>query len=144
MRARFWLFVAALLVTTWSVGARAADEKRPVPNYDGRGRPPTTTGDVLIWAPRVVASPLYLVSEYGLRRPLGALVVTAERDNWPAAIVNFFTFDKDHKAGIFPTAFADFGFRPSVGLYFFWDDAFVQKNALRVHTATWGADWLTA
>jgi hypothetical protein len=145
MRARHWLFVAALaIVTAWSLRARAATEKRQVPDYDGRGAPPASVGDTLIWAPRVLASPLYLVSEYALRRPLGALVVTAERDNWPRAIVDFFTFDAEHKAGIFPTAFVDFGFRPSAGLYFFWDDALARKNAIRLHAATWGVDWLTA
>jgi hypothetical protein len=145
MRARLAFFALTLAIALFSSEhANAANQKRALPDYDGRGAPPAQVGDALIWAPRIVASPLYLVSEYGLRRPLGALVVTAERDNWPQAIVDFFTFDKQHKAGIFPTAFVDFGFRPSAGLYFFWDDAFVEKNALRVHAATWGVDWLTA
>ena len=46
--------------------------KRPVPDYDGRGPPPATLGDGLIWVPRTLLLPAYLVTEYGLRVPIGA------------------------------------------------------------------------
>jgi hypothetical protein len=87
-------------------------------------------------------SPLYFVSEYLLRRPLGLLIAGAERAGLPALLYDTFAFGPDHKAGIVPTGFVDFGFRPSVGLYAFWDDAFVKGNDLRLHAGTWGTDWL--
>lgn len=116
--------------------------KRAMPDYDGRGEPPTTAGDVLLWIPRVLFSPLYFVSEYLIRRPLGWFIATAERKQWPSAIANFFLFGPDKKAGIVPTAFLDFGFRPSVGVYAFWDDLLGKDNHLRLHVSTFGADWL--
>jgi hypothetical protein len=120
----------------------ATSPKRALPDYDGRGAPPTTAGDVLLWIPRVLLSPIYLVTEYVIRRPIGWLMTTAERNQWPSAIVNFFTFGPDKKAGVVPTALIDFGFKPSVGLYAFWDDLLGPGNHLRLHASTWGADWL--
>src|SRR5438067_2335484 len=52
---------------------------RDMPDYDARGDEPTTAGQVLLWVPRVALSPLYLTSEYVIRRPLGALITTAEQ-----------------------------------------------------------------
>jgi len=118
--------------------------KRPVPDYDGRGGEPTTADDVALWIPRILFSPLYLVSEYVIRRPLGWLIATAERKQWPSAIANFFVFGPDKKAGVVPTAFLDLGFRASVGFYAFWDDLLGEGNHLRLHFSTFGADWLQA
>lgn len=133
---------ALLLASTQSARADAP-EKRQVPDYDGRHEP-TTPGDVLIWIPRVALSPLYLVSEYVVRRPLGFLVAGAERANLPEILYDLFTFGPDHSVGILPIAFIDFGFDPSVGLYFFWNDALARNNALRLRASTWGEDWLAA
>jgi surface antigen Omp85-like protein len=119
-----------------------ASPKRQVPDYEGRGGAPTTAGDVAIWVPRIVLSPLYLTSEFVLRRPLGALISGAERANVPTILYNFFTFGPDKKAGFAPIAFIDFGFNPSVGLYVFWDDAFFKGNDLRFHGSFWTSDWL--
>ncbi|HVH41133.1 MAG TPA: BamA/TamA family outer membrane protein [Labilithrix sp.] len=123
-------------------GSGSTTPKRAVPDYDGRGSPPTTAGDVLLWVPRVLFAPLYFVSEYLVRRPLGLLITTAERNQWPSAIRNFFLFGPEKKAGIVPTAFLDFGLRASVGIYAFWDDLFVPGNHLRLHASTLGTDWL--
>jgi len=117
------------------------DEKRDVPDYDGREEP-TTAGDVLIWVPRVLFAPPYLVSEYLLRRPLGFVIAGAERAGIPVMVYDFFVFGPDHKAGIFPTVFVSFGFRPSVGLYAFWNDAFFPKHELRLRASYGGKDWL--
>lgn len=117
------------------------DEERAVPDYDGRDEP-TTAGDVLIWVPRLVLSPLYVVSEFVIRRPLGFLITAAETEHVPELLFSFFTFGPDGKAGLFPIAFIDFGFDPSVGLYFFWDDAMVDGHDLRLRASTWGEDWL--
>jgi hypothetical protein len=116
--------------------------KRALPDYDGRGPPPTTAGEVAVWVPRVVLSPLYLTSEFVLRRPLGALMTTAERSGWPAVLYNFFTFGPDHKAGFAPIAFVDFGFLPAVGVYIFWNDAFFKGQNLHFHGSAWSGDWL--
>ena len=117
--------------------------KRAVPDYDGR--PDTTTGgDVALWVPRIIFSPLYFVSEYVIRRPLGWLITTAEQNHWPTAIKNFFTFGPEKKAGIFPTFFLDLGFRASFGFYAFWDDLLAPGNHLRVHFSTYGPDWVQA
>lgn len=113
-----------------------------MPDYDGRGEPSTTVGDVALWIPRVILFPLYVVSEYVVRRPLGWLISTAEENQWPSVIRNFFLFGPDKKVGIVPTAFLDFGFRPSVGIYAFWDDLLGRGNHLRFHATTFGPSWL--
>ena len=116
--------------------------KREAPDYRGRPPPPATAGDVALWIPRIIFFPLYLTSEYVLRRPIGAFLVTAEQKNWPASLYDFFAFGPDHKAGFAPLVLADFGFNPSAGVYAFWDDAGFKGNDLSIHGATWGEDWI--
>jgi len=60
----------------------------------------------------------------------------------PEAIFDFFTFDAERKVGLIPTFLIEFGFVPSVGLYFFADDAFAQGNAIRAHAGFWGPSWI--
>src|SRR6185503_17686450 len=100
-------------------------------------------GQKALWVPRILLSPLYLVSEFVVRRPLGAGITAAEKAELPAALYDFFAFGPDHTAGIVPIAFIDFGFEPSVGLYGFWDDAGFKGHDLRLHGSTWGAKWLS-
>lgn len=138
------LALLALLALSLSAAPAGAADKRKLPNYDGRGDPPTTVGDVLLWVPRVILAPPYLVSEYVIRRPLGAAIAGAERAGWPGALYDFFTFGPDHNAGFAPTAFVDFGFRPSVGLFFFWNDAIARGNDMRLQFGFFGVDWLAA
>lgn len=114
-----------------------------MPDYDGRGAEPTTVGDVAIWIPRVLVSPLYLVSEYVLRRPLAWFLTQAERNNWPALVVDLFRFGEQRNVGVFPTALVDFGFRPSAGLYGYWKNFLAPHNRLRLRAAIGGLDWLT-
>jgi len=116
--------------------------KRALPDYDGRGEDPTTAGDAALWIPRIILSPLYVVSEYLIRRPLGWLITTAEQKQWPSAIKNFFVFGEDKKAGVVPTFFLDLGFRASLGFYAFWDDLLGKGNHLRLHFSTFGPDWV--
>jgi hypothetical protein len=120
----------------------ADDDERPVPDYDGRGDEPTTAGDVLLWIPRIVLSPLYFVSEFVVRRPLGAVVSWAEEEELPKLLVDFFTFGPDRNIGIVPTALIDFGFNPSVGVYHFWNEFLADNNKFRARAATWGPRWL--
>jgi hypothetical protein len=122
--------------------AQTPTPKRELPDYDGRPAAPTTAGNEALWVPRIVFFPLWLTSEYLLRVPIGALLVTAERKNWPKSLYDFFAFGPDHKAGFAPLVLADFGFNPSVGVYAFWDDAGFKGHDLSVHVATWGEDWI--
>ena len=115
---------------------------RDLPSYDGRPAPATTAGEALLWIPRVVFFPVHVVTEYVLRRPLGFLTVAAERGKWIQKLTDVFTFGPTGNIGIVPTALLDFGFRTSVGVYAFYDDFLVKDNALRVHAAFGGTDWL--
>jgi hypothetical protein len=141
---------SALAAALWCVGATtppasvAAEDKRELPDYDGREPPPTTVGDVLLWVPRIILFPLYVVAEYVIRAPLGFVIAGAERAGVPAFLYDFFAFAPDHKGGIVPTAYLDFDFNPSIGLYAFWDDAFFQNHDLRLRGAFGGDDWLAA
>lgn len=66
-----------------------ADLKRDAPDYDGRGNTDADAGSWALWIPRLALSPLYLVNEYAVRRPLGGLVTTAERRHWVNAVSDF-------------------------------------------------------
>jgi len=119
-----------------------ADPKRDVPDYDGRGNVDADAGSWALWIPRVALSPLYVVNEFVVRRPLGALVTVAERRRWVNSLADLFTFGSHDQNLIIPTALFDFGLLPSVGLYFAADQAFAEGNTIRLHAATWGADWI--
>jgi hypothetical protein len=116
--------------------------KRPVPDYSGRGPEPTTAGDVALWVPRVVLSPLYLVSEYVIRWPLSVAVPAAERADLPRKVYDFFTFGPEHKAGFAPVGMFDFDFNPSVGIYVFWNDAGFKGDDWHAHVEAWPTDWV--
>jgi hypothetical protein len=118
-------------------------QKRKRPDYDGRGGAPQTPSRKALWAPRVLLFPAYALSEYVIRRPLGALVTHAERSGWPAAIADFLALDQVHPVGIVPFFLIDFGFEPSVGLYAYWDDAGFKGHQLRLRGSTWGPRWLS-
>jgi hypothetical protein len=122
----------------------AADPKRSAPDYDGRGNTDTDADSWALWIPRVALSPLYVVNEYVVRRPLGGLVTVAERRHWVNAIWDLFTFGSSNNYVIAPTALFDFGLLPSVGLYFAGDGVWAAGNTIRLHAATWGVDWVNA
>ncbi|MEP7050533.1 MAG: BamA/TamA family outer membrane protein [Pseudomonadota bacterium] len=139
---RWGALAAGLCVALALTGnVAAADDKRALPDYGNRGKDPNTPGQDALWVPRILLSPLYLVTEYGVRWPIGRLISAAERANLPDILYNFFFFGPDHSAGIAPVAFVDFGFQPSVGLYGFWDNALAQGNDLRFHGTTGGSAW---
>ncbi len=140
--------IALFALVGWAMPALADDQdttspKRALPDYDGRGEEPTHDG-AGVWVGRVALSPLYLTSEYLLRRPLGALLIAAEHADVFNKLYDFFFFGPDHKAGILPVGLVEFGFNPSFGLYGFWNDAFfVKGNNLAVHYEFWPDDaWL--
>jgi hypothetical protein len=152
------LFVAATLLGALALpaGARAAeppreqpkktaehdaplppgDDPRPLPAYSSRPAR-TRVGDVALWVPRVALFPLYAVSEYAIRRPLGAVVTLAEKHHLRERWYEFFTLDEEGKIGLFPTGQIDLGLRPRAGFYFVWLDAIGQSD-LKVHVTTGG------
>jgi len=128
---------------------------RPAAAHDTSVRPggpcPTTTveaapdapGRSALWVPRVLLSPVYFTTEWLLRRPLGAALSAAERADLPNILYNFFAFGPDHKAGIAPIAFVDFGFNrasASTGS----GTTRSSGDDLRVHASFWTNDWIGA
>jgi len=109
-----------------------------VPDYTGRGDEPTTFGDVLIWVPRVIFSPVYLVTEFLIRRPMKALVVWVEDTKLVEKGMDFFGIGKP--LGFVPTFYFDLRANPHFGIYFFWDAG---PNSLRV-SGSGGVSFLSA
>ncbi|MFO0555230.1 MAG: hypothetical protein U0271_43025 [Polyangiaceae bacterium] len=109
----------------------APGEKRPKLDYDGRPKPAVTAEDAL-WVPRVLLYPLYVATEYFIRLPLAALGEVFERYDLLAALLS------QNRLGAIPTAFVDFGFRPSVGVYFFVNDLAYKGNDLRANLSFGG------
>lgn len=124
--------------------ATVTSPKRAVPDYDGRGNPEADAGHWALWIPRGALAPVYVVHEYVLRRPIGFVVATAERDRWLNTLSELFRFGPDRQFMLIPTAVYDFGFRPNAGLRFTADHLFVDGHALTAHAATGGTDWWIA
>jgi hypothetical protein len=141
---RGWAALIGAVIASSTVKIAVADDppKRPLPDYEGRPPPPSTPGEIALWVPRILFSPLYFTSEFLIRRPLGALLTAAERANIPTVLYDFFAFGPDHKAGFAPIVFGDFGFNPSVGVFLFWNDAFFKGNDLQLHASAWSNDWI--
>lgn len=136
------LTASSLAVTVLVSAPASADEaaKKVIPDYGAP--PPEPPAPALSEAARAVTYPAWIVSEYGLRRPFSWLVVTAEKNQWPTRLYDFFTFGDDHQFGIFPSALFDFGLLPSVGFNAYWKEAFSKKNRVDVHFGTWGPQWV--
>lgn len=126
-----------------ATGDEPTIEEREVPDYDGREAARPTPGQRLLWIPRILALPLYVVSEFVLRRPLGYMVTNAEENEIPDKVVQFFTFGPSNNVALAPTFAFDFGFRPSVGLYFRYNDFIQKDHFLRAGASTAGIDWVT-
>jgi hypothetical protein len=116
----------------------AADEKRPVPDYDRREDEPTSLGEAALWVPRVLLFPLYLVTEFVVRRPLGLLLTTAEKHEW---------FGKPNAGppsqhGFVPSGLIDYGLRATGGVYFWADDPLLSGHRFRLRAVTGGAGYV--
>ena len=133
-----WSLCLALL-TFWSVSAHAVPKRKP---QDYGGPPAPSVGPALLWVPRVLLFPPWLVSEYVVRQPIGALTRAAEREQWPEQVISFFTFGERRQITLFPSVLFDFGLKPSVGFNFAWKYFLAEPNTLRVHFGTWGPDWI--
>jgi hypothetical protein len=147
MSGRVALTAIALAITTaWPAHAETISPvvqpspKRKVPDY--RGRPERKNpAEVALWVPRVLLSPLYFVTEYGVRAPLAVVVPAAEKAELPRKVYDFFTWGPNHNAGITPVGFFEFDFNPSVGVYVFWNDALAKGNDWTLHTEAWPSGW---
>ncbi len=143
------LALAAALVlvgaSPLAVSSARADEveRREIPNYDGRPAVGDDAIDVLLWIPRVITSPLYVVSEYLIRRPVGWLITALEQSDAVRYLLGLFTFGGRQDLVVVPTAFFDFGFAPSVGLFAAWNQFLHDDNRASLHVATGGGDYLT-
>jgi hypothetical protein len=137
-------FLAALSVTIASASAHGASHAiRTRSDYDGRPARHATVGETLAWIPRVVLFPLYVVSEYGLRIPLGWTVTNLERARVPERVDR--VIHPLHGLTIAPTLFIDLGLLqagrslvPTGGLYFAWNEALHPDNSIRIHASTGG------
>ena len=134
----------ALALGAASLHDAAAEPKRPVPDYDGLGNRDAHPSHPVLWIPRVVLFPLRIVHDYLIRKPLGALVKTAERKHWISKLHDAFTFGPNAKDFIVPTVLYEFGFKPSVGVLLGLRDFGADGNAVSLHGATWGPSWLGA
>jgi hypothetical protein len=120
---------------------RPAD--RRVPDYDSLPDPGDDVGDVFLWTARILTSPLYLLTEYVIRRPLGWAATEIERHHVIEDMIDFFTFGPNDNIVLVPTAFYEFEFQPSVGLYASWDEFLFRENRISTHAGFGGPDWLT-
>ncbi len=117
--------------------------ERELPDYDGRGEPPTRAAEVGLWIPRILFLPAYVVAEYLVRRPLAFLISGAEEKEIPERVVNFFTFGPGGNVALAPSFSFDFGFRPNIGLYFRYNEFLREDFALRAAASFGGDDWIT-
>lgn len=113
--------------------------RRLAPDYDGRLESPAAADDALLWIPRVIFFPVHLLLEYGIRQPLGLLLTTAERERWEALAIDLFSSESRNE-GLVPTAFYDFGFRPSVGAHFWWNEGLFRGHRFRLTAGFGGVD----
>jgi hypothetical protein len=116
----------------------APEEMRAARGYAPEA--PPATARALLWAPRIVLFPVFVVTQYALRWPLTHTARYAEHHYWPQQVVDFFTFGPNNEASLWPYFYFDLGFRARAGLYFSWDRAFVPANSLRLRATTGGTD----
>ena len=136
------VIMALAIVGSFSQTAWAEQEDRPVPSYDGREEAAPTAGEVLIWVPRAIFYPVYLVTEYLVRWPVGTTVTWIEREHVLERIAGFFAVgDAPGDFGFFPTAFVEFGLRASIGFYIWGEGLPTPNDQSRLHFAWGGKDW---
>lgn len=124
--------------------AESLPKKRPVPDYDGRGEKPSRATDKLLWIPRILLAPLYLATEYLVRRPIGAVVTAIEKSKLAQRAIYVFTIGPKRNLGFSPTLYFDYGRKPAVGAYVWWDGVGSPRNFVRGYFATWGEPLITA
>ncbi len=109
------------------------DERREVPEYDARE--PEWSPSPLVWPARVVLFPLFLVTEFGLRQPIGFVTRGIDRYNIATNLREALTF-RDHTIGFFPTISIANGMQPGFGISAFADKLFVDWHVVRAAVST--------
>lgn len=137
---RFFIVAALLLAST---NAAAEEPSKRADQDYGHPRAGTDAGDVVAWPVRVALFPLWLVSEYVVRQPLGVLTRYAEKHNVVGTLIDFFTFGPDDNITLYPSALFDFGLLPSVGFNLTWKDFIAKPNTFLLHFGTWGPSWIS-
>lgn len=100
-------------------------------DYDGRG-PYESPKEEALWIPRFLLAPIYVATEYFVRLPLGELGKLIEKYDLIGLLLS------PSRIGVIPTAFIDFGLRPSFGAYFFFNDFLAPGNDLRANLSFGG------
>ncbi len=115
---------------------------RPLPEYR---LPPSTAARHLLWMPRVLLTPVYVACHL-VATPVAAVATVAERYHWRQRLRDVFTFGSRDQFGVYPAGYVDLGFRPTVGLYSYWQDPLRPSDMhLRVTSGGgnhWDARWL--
>ena len=91
-----------------------------------------------LWLPRVLLFPLYVASEFLVRRPLGVLLTLEEKYHLHERYYDLLTFGPEHAIGIFPTARLDLGQHVTLGAFAFWNDVGGGPSDLRLEGVTGG------
>jgi hypothetical protein len=115
--------------------------KRPRPDYDGRGDPPLSAGDVLIWIPRSLLFPLYLTMEYVVGWPLVKLLNLLERHHLIERARRFFLFH-DERGLILPTVLQDLGRFRAIGVYVRYRDLGFEGHNVLGQVGFWSDEWV--
>ena len=135
------IFISTIL---FSAGVLKASEKRPLPNINPGKKESLSLKDLSLAPLRAIFYPLYLITDYGIRKPIGSLATIAEKDKWYNHYVDFFSFGPhENEIGIFPNFSFESGFRPSFGLHAYWRN-FPKKRNLPQLWVNWGGDDYTA
>jgi len=132
----------ALALVFVPVVALAQPPKRAMPDYDGRA---DEAPSAWLWLPRVALSPLYLLSEYGVRRPLGAIVTNVERVQLPQPTFGP-SFLGRVEWGVAPSLVLDHasasGARVSLGLILYADHLLADAHTLGLRVTYGTHGWI--
>jgi hypothetical protein len=131
--------ITAVPATSHADGARRRDARRVVPDYDNRPPPPSSAGEVAAWVPRVLLFPLYAITEYGIRAPVGYVTTQLERTHVIDRLDRI--MHPLPNLRITPSLVVDLGLVTSGGLHVTWTDAGARHNTVRLIGATGGANY---
>ncbi|MEM1417189.1 MAG: hypothetical protein AAGH15_19985, partial [Myxococcota bacterium] len=114
------------------------DDRREVPDYDGRGGPTRRVYHAL-WPVRILLFPAWVVTEFVLRRPLAYAVTGVERNDLITKANDALHFGPNDEFLLVPTFNFDFGLRGNIGAIFRYRDALgIDGNKIGVSYTTAG------
>ncbi|MGE0790572.1 MAG: hypothetical protein AB7S26_33145, partial [Sandaracinaceae bacterium] len=123
--------------------ARLRTSRRSTPDFDGRPDPEPPPEQMLAWLPRILFAPVWLVLDYVIRRPIGWLLTTAEREGWDVLLLDLFTWNHT-RSSLVPTFFVAYGLQPSIGARVSSVDDVAPGHRISVSAAFGGVDYLRA